>query len=79
MHFFNNHLSSLFCVLVLLNTGGVLSYICSNKYFRSGYGEKLRDFLGKNTTIQQLVDFGDTDVFTAIAYPSIILFSKEKA
>jgi adenine-specific DNA-methyltransferase len=63
----------------LLNTGGVLSYICSNKYFRSGYGEKLRDFLGKNTTVQQLVDFGDTDVFTAIAYPSIILFSKEKA
>ncbi len=62
----------------LLNDGGVLSYICSNKYFRSGYGEKLRDFLGKNTTIQQLVDFGDTDVFTAIAYPSIILFSKEK-
>jgi len=63
----------------LLNTGGVLSYICSNKYFRSGYGEKLRDFLGKNTTIQQLVDFGDTDIFTAIAYPSIILFSKGKA
>ncbi|WP_414529346.1 Eco57I restriction-modification methylase domain-containing protein [Nodularia chucula] len=62
----------------LLNTGGILSYICSNKYFRSGYGEKLRDFLGKNTTIQQLIDFGDTDVFTAIAYPSIILFSKEK-
>jgi len=24
----------------LLKTGGVLSYICSNKYFRSGYGEK---------------------------------------
>ena len=63
----------------LLKTGGILSYICSNKYFRSGYGEKLRDFLGKNTTIQQLIDFGDTDVFTAIAYPSIILFSKEKA
>jgi hypothetical protein len=62
----------------LLKTGGVLSYICSNKYFRSGYGEKLRDFLGKNTTIKQLIDFGDTDVFTAIAYPSIILFSKEK-
>lgn len=62
----------------LLNDDGILSYICSNKYFRSGYGEKLRDFLGKNTTIQQLVDFGDTDVFTAIAYPSILLFSKQK-
>jgi len=63
----------------LLNTGGVLSYICSNKYFRSGYGEKLRDFLGKNTTIQQLIDFGDTDVFTATVDTAIILFSKEKS
>ncbi|WP_152608884.1 Eco57I restriction-modification methylase domain-containing protein, partial [Aphanizomenon flos-aquae] len=63
----------------LLKTGGVLSYICSNKYFRSGYGEKLRDFLGKNTTIQQLIDFGDTDIFTATVDTAIILFRKEKA
>lgn len=62
----------------LLNNGGVLSYICSNKYFRSGYGEKLRDFLNKNMTVRQIIDFGDTNVFTAIAYPSIVLFSKAK-
>lgn len=61
----------------LLKSQGVLSYISSNKYFRAGYGEKLRSFLGKNTRVHQLIDFGDTPVFTAIAYPSIIIFSKE--
>src|SRR5690606_23614894 len=31
--------------LQLLRTGGVLSFITSNKYFRAGYGEKLRAYL----------------------------------
>lgn len=52
---------------------GVLSYITSNKYFRSGYGAKLREFLKKSTTLERLTDFGDAPVFTAIAYPSIIV------
>lgn len=62
----------------LLKTGGLLAYISSNKYFRSGYGEKLRKFLGSQATIQHLIDFGDAPVFEAIAYPSIILLSKAK-
>jgi len=62
----------------LLNSGGVLSYISPNKYFRSSYGEKLRDFLGEQTKIHQLIDFGDVPVFKAIAYPSIIILSKEQ-
>jgi 23S rRNA G2445 N2-methylase RlmL len=61
----------------LLREGGVLCYISSNKYFRSGYGQKLRALLAGNTTIHQLIDFGDAPVFTAIAYPSIILFRKK--
>jgi hypothetical protein len=60
----------------LLREQGVLSYICSNKYFRAGYGEKLRAFLNNQTTIRQLIDFGDAPVFTAIAYPSIIVTRK---
>jgi hypothetical protein len=60
----------------LLGEGGVLSYICSNKYFRAGYGAKLRAFLADKTTIHELIDFGDAPVFTAIAYPSIILAQK---
>jgi hypothetical protein len=60
----------------LLQPGGVLTYISSNKYFRAGYGEKLRRFLSQNATVRQLIDFGDAPVFTAIAYPSIISLTK---
>ncbi len=59
-----------------LKDGGVLTYISSNKYFRSGYGEKLRHYLSTRATIRQLIDFGDAPVFTAISYPSIILLQK---
>ncbi|MBD2336137.1 Eco57I restriction-modification methylase domain-containing protein [Calothrix sp. FACHB-156] len=62
----------------LLKSGGNLSYITSNKYFRAGYGEKLRSFLGEKSQVQVLIDFGDAAVFEAIAYPSIILVSKSK-
>lgn len=61
-----------------LKPDGVLCYICSNKYFRAGYGKKLRAFLGKRTTVRQLIDFGDAPLFTAIAYPSILLLQKTK-
>jgi len=62
----------------LLKTGGVLSFISSNKYFRSGYGEKLRAFLGKENRLVQIIDFGDAPVFTAIAYPCIVLIARER-
>ncbi len=60
----------------LLRDNGVLTYISSNKYFRSAYGVKLRDFLTRQSTLSQLIDFGDAPVFTSIAYPSIITASK---
>lgn len=60
----------------LLRSNGILSYICSNKYMRSGYGEKLRKFLSSEGTIHHLIDFGDAPVFEAIAYPSILQISK---
>ena len=60
----------------MLRNNGVLTYISSNKYFRSAYGKKLRDFLARQTTLSQLIDFGDAPVFTSIAYPSIITASK---
>jgi hypothetical protein len=65
--------------LNLLKPNGHLTYISSNKYFRAGYGEKLRQFLTDSTTIYNLIDFGDYPVFEeAIAYPSIITLSKAK-
>ena len=51
----------------LLKSGSALTYISSNKYFRSGYGEKLRQYLGEQATVQYLIDFGDASVFEAIA------------
>jgi hypothetical protein len=61
----------------LLADGGVMTYISSNKYFRSAYGEHLRNYLASKFTIHQVVDFGDAPVFNAIAYPSIIILQKK--
>ena len=60
----------------LLKENGVLTYITSNKYFRAGYGDKLRGYLSDTMRIHQLIDFGDAPVFDATAYPSIIVMSK---
>ena len=63
----------------LLRDNGILTYISSNKYFRAAYGKKLRDFLARQSTVSQLIDFGDAPVFTSIAYPSIITARKAHA
>jgi hypothetical protein len=62
--------------LQLLRPGGILSYITSNKWYRAAYGEKLRAHLGKATTLLHAIDFGDAPVFTAIAYPTIVIARK---
>ena len=61
--------------LRLLRSSAYLTYITSNKYMRSGYGKKLRSYLTQHT-IEHIIDFGDADVFEAIAYPSIILMKR---
>ena len=60
----------------LLREHGVLTYISSNKYFRAAYGQKLRQFLANQSRIHQIIDFGDAPVFTAIAYPTIVVTEK---
>lgn len=60
----------------LLRVGGVLSFITSNKYFRAAYGEKLRAYLLYGTAPQAILDFGDTNIFTAVAYPCILVTEK---
>ncbi len=60
----------------LLKPGGQFAFITSNKWFRSGYGEKLRTYLAAKTVLHRLIDFGDAAVFKAIAYPTIILLER---
>ena len=62
----------------LLKENGILTYITSNKYYRSNYGKKLREFLVGKLQIFQMIDFGDAPVFDAIAYASIIIGQKIK-
>ncbi len=61
----------------LLRKNGVLAFITSNKWMRAGYGEKLRRFFLKQTAIDQLIDFGDSPIFSeATTYTNILLFEK---
>ena len=60
----------------LLRKGGVFSFITSNKWFRSGYGTGLRAWLKKSTEVRRLIDFGDAEIFDAVAYPCIVILRK---
>jgi hypothetical protein len=62
----------------VLKPGGLLSFIVTNKWMKSSYGEPLRRFFGENAWVESVVDFGhakqifeDADVF-----PSIIVARK---
>ncbi|ELH5471150.1 class I SAM-dependent DNA methyltransferase, partial [Campylobacter coli] len=54
--------------------------ITSNKYTRAGYGEPLREFLLKNTTILEYIDLNGIKVFdSATVDTSILSFLKSKS
>ena len=60
----------------LLNPGGALSFITSNKWFRAKYGTALREYMVTHTELRQIIDFGDEAVFDALAYPTIVIATK---
>lgn len=63
--------------LQLLRPGGMLVFISSNKWFRAGYGAKLREHFAKTTHVHSITDFGDLPVFQkADAYPMIFIAQK---
>ncbi len=63
----------------LLKPFGVLSFITSNKWLRSAYGEPLRDMLSKQTNPLLLIDFGGLKVFdSATVDTDILILGKEE-
>ncbi len=46
-----------------LKEGGILGYICSNKFFRAKYGARFREFMLKQTNIRYIVDLSGVKVF----------------
>ncbi len=63
----------------LLKSGGILAFITSNKWMRTAYGEKLRNFLLTDTSLLQLIDFKGKQVFEATVDTNILLFAKGPA
>lgn len=63
--------------ICLLHNNGVLSFISSNKYQRTGYGKLLRKFIASSTHVKLLIDFGELPVFEAATDPAIVLLTKE--
>ncbi|MDB5692860.1 MAG: hypothetical protein JWO81_1923, partial [Alphaproteobacteria bacterium] len=60
----------------LLKPGGAVAFITSNKWYRAAYGTKLRAWLSAETRLRAVIDFGDAEVFEAIAYPTIVVAQK---
>jgi len=64
----------------LLRKGGHFGMICSNKFMRAKYGAPLRNFLVNETSLIQIVDFGELPVFqNAATFPAIILTENSQA
>ena len=65
--------------LNLLKPGGIISYIVTNKWLRSGYGESLRRFFCQSSVFEQIIDFGHAPIFEdADTFPCIIAARKSE-
>lgn len=61
----------------LLKPNGLMGYISSSTFFKTGSGEPLRQFLRSHTQLQAIVDFGDLQIFEGVTtYPAIVILQK---
>lgn len=67
--------------LSLLAPGGRLGFICADRWLKNRYGGPLRRFVAEGFRLRHFVDMVDTAAFLTdvIAYPGIIVISREKA
>lgn len=56
----------------LLSSGGILSYITTNKFFNTGYGKKLRKFI-LSYDLRKILNFEQVEVFEDVLVSSVIL------
>ena len=67
--------------LSLLKKKGTLSFICSNRWLKNQYGEKLRKLITQHYHLNHIIDLENADVFeeSVIAYPAIVsIYEKNK-
>jgi type I restriction-modification system DNA methylase subunit len=71
----------LYCLFVekgfnILKQNGVISFIMPNKWMQAGYGKLLREFF-LQYELNQLIDFGDIQIFEGVTtYPCIFVSRK---
>ncbi len=60
--------------LLQLAPEGILSFICSNRWYKSSYGKKLRKIISQNFQVNSVIDMEKAQPFqeNVTAYPSII-------
>ncbi len=65
----------------LLKPGGLLSFVVTNKWMKSGYAEPLRRFFQEEAWIESVVDFGHAkQIFEEVdVFPSIIVARRPAA
>ena len=66
--------------LLLLKQGGVLGFICADRWMKNRYGARLRSLVADGFHLRAYVDMTDTPAFQAdvIAYPAITVIGREK-
>ena len=63
----------------IVKGNGIVSFISSGKFFEASYGKKIITFLVENSTLIEVIDFKDLNIFEGIsAYPLILSFQKTK-
>jgi TaqI-like C-terminal specificity domain/Eco57I restriction-modification methylase len=62
----------------LLKLGGRIGYVSSATFFKTGSGAPLRAFLAENIEIENILDFGDIQIFDGVATLPMILTGTRK-
>ena len=60
----------------ILKPLGILCYITTNKFFNTGYGQKVREFLSNNE-INRIINFEQVEVFENILVSSVIVETRK--
>jgi hypothetical protein len=66
--------------LTLLKQGGVLGFICADRWMKNRYGARLRGLVANGFHLRAYIDMTDTPAFhtDVIAYPAITVIAREK-
>ncbi|UVS76397.1 Eco57I restriction-modification methylase domain-containing protein [Actinokineospora sp. UTMC 2448] len=60
----------------LLDDGGVLALLCSNRFLSTRAGENVRTVLTRDLTVREVFDLGDTRLFAAAVLPAVVVAVK---